>query len=85
MGLAVLIVLAIGCGFASWLAPYPPNDPNVEALRDPPSLAHPMGTDQLGRDELSRLMYGGTFSLAVGILATCVAVLAGATLGSVAG
>ncbi len=85
MGLAVLIVLAIGCGFASWLAPYPPNDPNVEVLRDPPSLAHPMGTDQLGRDELSRLMYGGTFSLAVGILATCVAVLAGATLGSVAG
>jgi peptide/nickel transport system permease protein len=85
VGLAVLIVLSVGCGLASWLAPYPPDEPDVEALREPPSLAHPMGTDQLGRDELSRLMYGGKFSLTVGVLATCVAVVAGAGLGSFAG
>jgi peptide/nickel transport system permease protein len=85
MGLVVLVVLTVGSAFADWLAPYPPDDPDIEAVREPPSAAHLMGTDQLGRDELSRLMYGGKFSLTIGILATCVAVVAGAALGSVAG
>jgi peptide/nickel transport system permease protein len=85
LGLTVVAVLVIACGFAPWLAPYPPDEPNVEVIREPPSLAHPMGTDQLGRDQLSRLMYGGRFSLQVGVLATLVAVFAGTLLGSVAG
>jgi peptide/nickel transport system permease protein len=85
VGLAVVIALAVASGFADWLAPYPPDEPNIEVLREPPTLAHPMGTDQLGRDELSRLMHGGKFSLRVGILATLVAILAGTVLGSIAG
>jgi peptide/nickel transport system permease protein len=85
LGLAVVLVLAVTSGFADWLAPYPPDAPNVELLREPPSVAHPMGTDQLGRDELSRLMHGGRFSLRVGILSTLVAILAGTLFGSLAG
>ena len=82
--LLVLLVLAVPA-LADVLAPYPPDAPNVEALREPPSLAHPMGTDQLGRDQLSRLMHGGKFSLRVGVLATLVAILVGTMFGSVAG
>ena len=85
LGLAVVIVLAVACGLAPWLAPYPPDAPDVEVIREPPSLAHPMGTDQLGRDQMSRLMYGGRFSLQVGVLATVVAIFAGTLFGSVAG
>jgi peptide/nickel transport system permease protein len=85
IGLAVVIVLALACGLAPWLAPYPPDAPDVEVIREPPSLAHPMGTDQLGRDQMSRLMYGGRFSLQVGVLATLVAIFAGTLFGAVAG
>jgi peptide/nickel transport system permease protein len=85
IGLAVVIVLAVACGLAPWLAPYPPDAPDVEVIREPPSLAHPMGTDQLGRDQMSRLMYGGRFSLQVGVLATVVAIFAGTLFGAVAG
>ena len=85
LGLALFVTMAVDYGFADWLAPYPPDDPNIEVLREPPSVAHPLGTDQLGRDELSRLMHGGKFSLRVGILATVVAILAGTFFGSVTG
>jgi peptide/nickel transport system permease protein len=85
LGVIVIVILAAGCGLADVLAPYPPDTPNVEVIREPPSLAHLMGTDQLGRDQLSRLMYGGRFSLQVGILATLVAMVAGTLLGAIAG
>jgi peptide/nickel transport system permease protein len=85
LGVAMIVILGLSCGLADVLAPYPPDAPNVEVIREPPSLAHPMGTDQLGRDQLSRLMHGGKFSLQVGILATLVAIVAGTLLGAVAG
>jgi peptide/nickel transport system permease protein len=84
-GLTVLLLLSLACAFAPLLAPYPPELPNVELIRDPPSLAHPMGTDQLGRDQLSRLMYGGRFSLEVGVLATLIAILLGTAFGALSG
>jgi peptide/nickel transport system permease protein len=84
-GLAVVLVLTLACGLAPLLAPYPPEAPDVELIREPPSLAHPMGTDQLGRDQLSRLMYGGRFSLEVGVLATLIAILVGTALGALSG
>jgi peptide/nickel transport system permease protein len=84
-GVAVLALLSLACAFAPLLAPYPPELPNVELIREPPSLAHPMGTDQLGRDQLSRLMYGGRFSLEVGVLATLIAILLGTALGALSG
>jgi peptide/nickel transport system permease protein len=84
-GLAVIVLLGLSSGLADWLAPYPPDAPDVEVIREPPSRAHPMGTDQLGRDQLSRLMHGGKFSLQVGILATFVAIAAGTLFGALAG
>ena len=84
-GLAVLAVLAVSAVLADQLAPYPPDVPNVQAIRQAPSPAHPMGTDQLGRDQLSRLMHGGRFSLQVGFLATVVSIAIGTLLGAVSG
>jgi peptide/nickel transport system permease protein len=84
-GLGLIFLLAVACGFAPLLAPYPPELPNVEVIREPPSLAHPMGTDQLGRDQLSRLMFGGRFSLEVGVLATLIAIVVGTLVGAVSG
>jgi peptide/nickel transport system permease protein len=85
VGTVAVVILAVASGLSQWLAPYPPDAPNVEVMREPPSISHPMGTDQLGRDQLSRLMHGGKFSLQVGVLATLVAILAGTLLGSIAG
>jgi peptide/nickel transport system permease protein len=85
VGLAVVLLLCLACGLAPLLAPYPPDLPNVEVIREPPSLGHPMGTDQLGRDQLSRLMYGGRFSLEVGVLATLIAILVGTAVGAMSG
>jgi peptide/nickel transport system permease protein len=84
-GLVVIVLLALGALFATQIAPYPPDDPDVRARRQPPSLVHPMGTDQLGRDQLSRLLHGGRFSLQVGLMATLVAVSFGTLVGALAG
>lgn len=78
----LLIVLALT---AQWLAPY---DPNNQVLADrllPPSWHHWMGTDQYGRDILSRMIYGSRISLAVGLVAVSIYVLIGTTVGSIAG
>ncbi|HBD91230.1 MAG TPA: peptide ABC transporter [Gemmobacter sp.] len=63
-----------------------PNTVKMFKMRNlPPSLAHPMGTDQLGRDMLARMMFGGRISLAVGLVAMLVAVCIGTTIGVLAG
>jgi peptide/nickel transport system permease protein len=84
-GVTIVVLLSLACGFAPLLAPYAPDAPNVEVIREPPSLAHPMGTDQLGRDQLSRLMYGGRFSLEVGLLSTLIAIVLGTAMGALSG
>jgi peptide/nickel transport system permease protein len=85
IGLVVLAVLAASAVLADVIAPYAPDVPDVEAIRVPPGLAHPMGTDSIGRDELSRLLHGGRVSLQVGLMATSVAVALGTLLGSISG
>ncbi|RLE39173.1 ABC transporter permease [Candidatus Acetothermia bacterium] len=65
--------------------PYPPNAQRIEIRLSPPSLAHPLGTDQLGRDVLSRLMEGARHSLAVALTAVFLGACAGTTLGMIAG
>ena len=68
---------------AGWLAP--PCYQDYDALRQPPSITYPIGTDSLGRDNLSRVIYGGRVSLQVGLLATAVAAIVGITMGLAAG
>src|SRR5207249_9445327 len=82
----VLIALfALGAVLAAVIAPY---DPIVQALGlrlDPPSAAHWLGTDQLGRDIASRLLYGARISLFIGLVVVATAGLVGTTVGLVAG
>ena len=78
----VLIILAI---FAPWIAPYSYSYQNLDIGASPPSAEHLLGTDVLGRDLLSRLLYGARISLLVGFVATGVALVIGVSWGIDAG
>ena len=84
-GGTVLIVLAIACIVGPWLSPYGYEDNNLNNTFSPPSGAHWLGTDQLGRDLLVRLLVGGRISIGVGLCATFVALTIGVVYGAVAG
>jgi peptide/nickel transport system permease protein len=84
-GGVVLILLAIVAIAAPWLAPYDPYEINLPDALLAPSAAHWLGTDQLGRDVLSRLIYGARISLVIGFIAVGVAVVIGTTVGLLAG
>ena len=57
-GLALVVLIALGAAFANVIAPYDPIEPHYTARLKPPSAQFPLGTDELGRDLLSRLLYG---------------------------
>ena len=78
----VLTILAI---FAPWIAPYSYSYQNLDLGASPPSAEHLLGTDVLGRDLLSRLLYGARISLLVGFVATGVALVIGVSWGIIAG
>jgi peptide/nickel transport system permease protein len=82
--LVVVAALVIGAVAAPLVAPYPQNRFDYTHLFAPPSLAHPFGTDELGRDLLTRLLYGGRTSLAIAALATTLAMVGGTLWGFVA-
>ena len=82
-----VVIIAV-FGLAALFAPALVEDPlhmDFDALMKPPSLAHPIGTDSLGRDNLSRVIYGGRVSLQVGLLSMTIALLSGVTIGLAAG
>lgn len=81
---AIFTLLCLAAALAP-LSPYDPNRTNLLARYEPPSLAHPMGTDDLGRDELTRILVGGRLSLTVGVLAMVISVLVGTFIGALAG
>ena len=84
MGLA-LIALILACALlAQWIAPYDPLGSSV-AILSPPSPANLLGTDELGRDVLSRVIYGARTSLTIGFGAALVAMMIGAPVGLIAG
>jgi peptide/nickel transport system permease protein len=85
VGGAVVVVLAVLAVFAPVLAPWDPHRPDVKKILDPPSARHWLGTDQLGRDVLSRMLYGARVSLAVGFVSVGIAALIGIVLGATAG
>lgn len=85
LGTVVLLALILGSLLVPVLSPYDPEKSSMRERREPPSLAHPMGTDTLGRDILTRLLYGGRISLTIGLLATAVGIAIGTVIGALAG
>jgi len=83
--LVVLLLLVVIALLTPWLAPYPYDGQDLDLGASPPSAAHWLGTDIFGRDQLTQIMYGGRISLAVGFIATAVALVIGITWGAVAG
>ena len=81
----VLILLALMAIFAPLLAPYDPTYQDYSAVLGGPCKAHPFGTDEFGRDILSRIIYGSRVSISIGIVAQIIASIVGVTLGSLAG
>jgi ABC-type dipeptide/oligopeptide/nickel transport system permease subunit len=84
-GLVILVCLLIMAIFAPLLAPYPPNLPDLNSVLLGPSSGHWFGTDALGRDTLSRILYGAQTSLEVGLIVVAVACTSGIIIGLVAG
>jgi ABC-type dipeptide/oligopeptide/nickel transport system permease subunit len=84
-GLAVLAVMLLLAALADIVAPYSYTQQNVALARRGPSAAYWLGTDELGRDMLSRLIYGARVSLSVAIVAQVVILLIGVPVGAVAG
>src|ERR671918_541092 len=81
----VVLGLALLAIFAPLIAPWDPHRLDITQILDPPSPAHPLGTDQLGRDVLSRMLYGARVSLAVGFVSVGIATAIGTLLGAAAG
>ena len=90
-GLVVIVLVLLCALFAPWIAPHDPNLTNNAAFLKPPfwqeggSLSYPLGTDAIGRDILSRLLYGARLSLVIGIAVVALAIVVGIVLGLVAG
>ncbi|QAY63056.1 ABC transporter permease [Xylanimonas allomyrinae] len=85
-GLAMLAVVVLAALLAPWLAPYPPDQVHFDApLQRPGTVGFPLGTDDLGRDVLSRMLWGVRASLMVGVMSVVLAVGVGTPLGLAAG
>ena len=85
VSLFFLIAMGLLCLLAPIITPYGYEEQNMMLGASPPSAAHWLGTDLLGRDLLTRILYGGRVSIAVGLIATFVALVIGVTWGAVAG
>ena len=81
----ILVLLVLAAIFAPVIAPYDPTYQDYSAVLAAPSMAHPFGTDEYGRDILSRIIYGSRVSISIGIVAQVVASFVGVILGAVAG
>jgi peptide/nickel transport system permease protein len=84
-GIIVLVILTLACVLSPIIAPYTYTQMDMMQLNAAPSLKHLFGTDSLGRDILSRLMYGGVYSLFLGFSASILSSIAAIILGSIAG
>ena len=85
-GTALLLLIVLLSILAPWIAPYNPSTPDLNALTATgPTGAHWLGTDDIGEDVLSRLLYGGRISLGIGVASALISLLIGVTVGAVAG
>ncbi|GHH99785.1 nickel transporter permease [Neobacillus kokaensis] len=85
IGLYITVLFIIVAILAPWISPYDPYAYNMKALLQPPSLSHPFGTDQFGRDVLSRIIHGSRISLMIGMVGVGISILVGVSLGTIAG
>jgi ABC-type dipeptide/oligopeptide/nickel transport system permease subunit len=85
LGVTLLIALIVLAAAAPLIAPYGPNEPDYTAVLQGPSWHHLFGTDQLGRDTLSRIIYGSRVSLRVGFIPVAAAFVIGSLIGILAG
>ena len=83
--LFILIAVFLIAIFAPYIAPYPYDKQDYNAIFQPPSKEHLLGTDQLGRDILSRLIYGASQSLQLAVVSTAIASVIGIAIGAIAG
>ena len=83
-GMIVLVILVV-MALAAPLSPYDPEASEITARYEPPSATHIMGTDALGRDLFTRVLYGGQVSLTVGVLVVILSILIGVPIGALAG
>jgi len=84
-GLITIILIFLIAIFAFLLAPYDPGKTDVSKKLKPPSLEHFLGTDQLGRDVFSRMLFGSRISLSVGFVAVAISIFIGILVGAIAG
>jgi peptide/nickel transport system permease protein len=84
-GAALVLLIVFMAVFAPWLSHYDPVQASFMTVRQAPSAAHWFGTDELGRDVLSRLLWGARASLLAGVVSVCIAVVIGVPLGLLAG
>ena len=85
VGTAIVLILALAAILAPYISPWDPEKTALDSMLQPPSAQHVMGTDELGRDLLTRILYGGRVSLAIGVMAMLLAVIVGAIVGGLAG
>jgi peptide/nickel transport system permease protein len=84
-GLVIVIVVGLSALFAPWISPYSPLDMDLYSRLKPPNLQHPLGTDELGRDLLSRIIWGARVSLKVGVISVSIGMSIGLLLGLIGG
>jgi len=85
VGAMVVLALVVAATLAPSLAPYDPTEQALDRMLEPPGRQHLLGTDDLGRDLLSRLLYGARVSLVVGLLSVGISLVTGVAFGLVAG
>ena len=84
-GLAIIILVSFSALPAPWVAPYSPTDTDLYSRLKPPSQKHLFGTDKLGRDVFSRIVWGARVSLKVGVISVLIGMTLGVVLGLIAG
>lgn len=85
LGVVLIVIITLVTIFAGAIAPYGENEIDLFNITAQPSAEHVLGTDELGRDELSRLIYGGRISLSVGVGAALISTILGIIVGALAG
>jgi peptide/nickel transport system permease protein len=85
IGSVIVLLFALAAVFARYLTPYDPEKTDLQHMLQPPSAEHWLGTDELGRDLLTRIFFGGRVSLSIGVMAMALAVAVGAVVGGLSG